>query len=398
MHATQLLNTHLHKMCQGIHKKRMQALMSMVEACVQGKKLSVTGLGRAIKNLVYEKHNIKRADRLIGNKHLHQERGGLYRAMMKWLIGTQSQPVILVDWSDLSADRSYHLLRASLPVGGRALTLYDEVHPQKKLGNVQIEERFLQRLKTLLPDACCPIIITDAGYRTPWFRAVRALGWNFVGRIGGHTMLSKQSKADWVRIETVFKTATTRPCYVGFIDLVKRSPLACHAYLVKNKEQGRTHKNKYGKRSSNSYSETNAQRARTPWLIVTSLQGGSAITKRVINLYKTRMQIEECFRDMKNSRWGFSLDEARISNAYRYENLLLVGVLATFSVWLTGKVAEMKNIHRQYQANTIKTRTVLSTFYLGCRVLEKQVVSMCLEDYYAALHALTHQSREQCYA
>lgn len=398
MHVTKLLNTHLQKMCQDIHKKRMQALMSMVKACVQGKKLSVTGLGRAIKNTVYEKHNIKRADRLIGNKHLHQERGTLYRAMIKWLIGTQAQPVILVDWSDLSADRSYHLLRASLPVGGRALTLYDEVHPQKKLGNVQVEERFLQRLKTLLPDACCPIVITDAGYRTPWYRAVRALGWDFVGRVSGHTMLSKQSKADWVRIETVFKTATTRPRYVGFIDLVKRSPLACHAYLVKNKKQGRTHKNTYGKRSSNSYSEKNAQRARTPWLIVTSLQGGSAITKRVINLYKTRMQIEECFRDMKNSRFGFSLDEARISKSYRYENLLLVGVLATFAAWLTGKVAEMKNVHRQYQSNTIKTRTVLSTFYLGCRVLEKQVISMCLEDYHAALHALTQQSRQHCYA
>jgi len=38
MHATQLLNNHLQRMCQGIHKKRMLALMSMVNACIQGKK------------------------------------------------------------------------------------------------------------------------------------------------------------------------------------------------------------------------------------------------------------------------------------------------------------------------------------------------------------------------
>ena len=44
MHATQIINTHLKKMCQVIHKKRMISLMSMVEACIQGKKLSVTGL------------------------------------------------------------------------------------------------------------------------------------------------------------------------------------------------------------------------------------------------------------------------------------------------------------------------------------------------------------------
>jgi hypothetical protein len=30
------------------------------------------------------------------------------------------EPVILIDWSDLKADQSLHLLRASLPVGGRS--------------------------------------------------------------------------------------------------------------------------------------------------------------------------------------------------------------------------------------------------------------------------------------
>ena len=93
------------------------------------------------------------------------------------------------------------------------------------------------------------------------------------------------------------------------------------------------------------YCEGNAKRERTPWLIVASLTGGKAITKRVIKLYQTRMQIEEGFRDIKNSRWGFSLDEAKARTKFRYENLLLVGVLATFAVWLTGKVAELKNVH-----------------------------------------------------
>ena len=103
-----------------------------------------------------------------------------------------------------------------------------------------------------------------------------------------------------------------------------------------------------------SYSEKVAQRQRTPWFIVTSLEGGASSVKRVINLYKNRMQIEEGFRDIKNSRWGSSLDEARVSTKFRYENLLLVGVLAIFAVWLTGKVAKLKNIHRQYQAIRLK--------------------------------------------
>lgn len=398
MHATQVINNHLEKSCQGIHKKRMNALMSMVTACIQGRKLSVTGLGRSIRNDVYEKHNIKRADRLMGNAILNQEREIFYSAMAKWIIGAQKQPVILVDWSDLSADRSYHLLRASLPVGGRAITIYDEVHPQKKLGNTKVEERFLQSLKKLLPKHCCPVIVTDAGYRTPWFNAVETLGWDFVGRVGGHTMITPQSVDSWIRVEQIFETATTQPRYLGFIDLVKRNPLACHAYLVKKKKQGRVKKTVFGKRCEMKYSEKNAHRERTPWLIVTSLKGGKTITKRVMNLYKTRMQIEEGFRDIKNSRWGFSLDEAKVSTAARYENLLLIGVLATFAIWLTGKVAELRNLHRQYQANTVKTRCVLSTFYLGCRVLSKQVLVIRREDFKQALCALRLQFEAQCYA
>jgi hypothetical protein len=104
--------------------------MVTVTALIQGKKLSVTGLGRAIKSEAYEKHNIKRADRLIGNPMLNQERPMIYRALVAILIGQYRQPVILVDWSDLSDDRKFHLLRASLAVGGRALTLYKESHTQ----------------------------------------------------------------------------------------------------------------------------------------------------------------------------------------------------------------------------------------------------------------------------
>jgi len=376
----------------------MTALMDMVQACIHGKKLSVTGLGRAIKNAVFEKHNIKRADRLIGNPALNQERGLIYRMLAKWIIGQLPQPIILVDWSDLSADRHYHVLRASLPVGGRALTLYDEVHPHKKLGNPTVQKQFLKTLKTLLPETCRPIIVSDAGFRNPWFRAVQKMGWDFVGRVGGHTMISPHNEADWTRVEPVFKTATTRPKYLGHIDLTRKDPMACHAYLVRKKKQGRVNKTVFGERCTSKYSEKNAHRERTPWLIVTSLEGGTKMTKRVMNLYKTRMQIEESFRDFKNSRWGFSLDEARAYTTYRYENLLLIGALATFSVWLVGKLAEMKNHHRHYQANTIKSRNVLSIFYLGCRVLQKAGLDFRETDFQQAIRALREQFKAQCYA
>ena len=93
-----------------------------------------------------------------------------------------------MDWSDLSSERDYHLLRASIPVGGRALT-YEEAYPQKHNNNDCVHKRFLDKLSNMLPEDCCPIVITDAGFRNPWFKAVRALALNYVGRVRNRDML-----------------------------------------------------------------------------------------------------------------------------------------------------------------------------------------------------------------
>ena len=396
MHATQVLDTYLTQHCQGIHKTRMRALITATMALMAGKKLSVTGLGRAMRSQAKPKHNIKRADRLVGSATLHQDRPLIYRAMANLIIGLQRRPVIVVDWSDLSADREFHLLRASVPVAGRALTLYEESHRQQDNNNPRIHKRFLKQLNATLPHHCHPIIVTDAGFRTPWFRAVQAMGWDFVGRVGGHTMVSPAGLEDWVRVEHVFETATTRGRYLGPIDIVRNQPLTCHAYLLRKKKQGRIKKTVFGQRCEMKHSEKNAHRERTPWLIVTSLDNTYANTRQIFNLYKTRMQIEEGFRDIKNSRWGLSFNEARCTTTNRYENLLLVAHLATLAVWLIGKIAELKCWHRHYQANTVKTEKVLSTFFLGLEVIRRGADYFLKQDFTDAINQLRIQHKESC--
>jgi len=67
------------------------------------------------------------------------------------LVAGVAEPLIVIDWGDLKADQSLHLLRASVPVGGRSLTLYEEVHPQPSLGGRQVQQRFLRRLAEFIP-------------------------------------------------------------------------------------------------------------------------------------------------------------------------------------------------------------------------------------------------------
>ncbi len=108
------------------------------------------------------------------------------------------------------------------------------------------------------------------------------------------------------------------------------------------------------------------------------------------------MQIEEGFRDVKNSRWGLSLNEARCSTTYRYENLLLIAQLAIIAIWLIGKIAEMKNWHRHYQANTVRHEKVLSTFFLGLEVVKRGVADFMKSEFTDAISRIRLQHNEVC--
>jgi hypothetical protein len=91
--------------------------------------LSVTGLGRNIDNRAYEKHRIKRVDRLCGNVHLQQEVPLVYSQMCTVIMGQNKRAIIHVDWSDMDTRKEYFLIRASIATQGRSLTLYEEIHP-----------------------------------------------------------------------------------------------------------------------------------------------------------------------------------------------------------------------------------------------------------------------------
>ena len=72
---------------------------------------------------------------------------------------------------------------ASLAVNGRSVTVYEEVHTLASKDKRRTHRAFLEQLQALLPAGCRPIIVTDAGFRTPWFKQVEALGLG-LGRSG----------------------------------------------------------------------------------------------------------------------------------------------------------------------------------------------------------------------
>lgn len=99
------------------------------------------------------------------------------------LAGQLRNPVIYVDWSDLDAMQEHFLIRASLAAKGRSLTLYEEAHPLDMKEKPKTHRLFMNKLKSLLPVDSKPIIVSDAGFRIPWFKLVTSMGWDYAGRV-----------------------------------------------------------------------------------------------------------------------------------------------------------------------------------------------------------------------
>ncbi len=116
-----------------MHALRQRTLLRAVEALVHGGRLTLIDLARAWPGATRVRAPLKACDRLLCNRTLQVERSAIERDMAHWLL-RGDQPVIVIDWSDLKPDKSWCLLRAAVPVGGRTLTLLDMVVSGKQQG------------------------------------------------------------------------------------------------------------------------------------------------------------------------------------------------------------------------------------------------------------------------
>ena len=354
-----------------MHLKRVGSLISVVQGAFEAKQLSVTGLGRALPLPIQERSGIRKVDRLVGNDKLHAQRKDVYRKVASLLLGRKHQPWILVDWSQVP-NTTHQLLRAAVVCEGRALSVYEEVHPESKLANRKVHRDFLGSLKTVLPDDCKPIIVTDAGYHTGWFNMIKQLQWDFVGRVRGLVHYLGEGKSKWKSLKSIHNKATKTPQTFGRVTLSKTEPCEGIICFYKGPSKRRQSINKTGQRRQSTRCKTNSKAAREPWALMTSLEGKN-VAKKVIRIYKSRMQIEEGFRDLKSSKYGFGFEQAYSRKIVRIENLLLIAMLASLVAWKVGWFAEKEKLHYEFQANSVKHRRVLSLFYLGCRIIKKKV-------------------------
>ncbi len=347
-------------------------------------------MGRGLSGSVAVKHNIKRIDRLLGNSALHTELPRLYEALVRQCLAGMSMPLIVIDWSDLTPDRQWQLLRASVAIEGRSMTLYEEVHPQACATSSRVHQAFLTQLAAMLPTGCVPILITDAGFRGAWFRLVNRMGWYWIGRIRNRDMVSPVNVDTWAGCKTLYPLAASRAQSLGQYNYVRNHPVPCRLVLIKRIKQGRHKKGKLGNRVHSNQSLKSARAQREPWLLAVCPKLTHLSAQAVVAVYAQRMQIEESFRDLKSERFGLGFSANRSTQKDRLGVLLLVGCLAAFVLRLIGEVGKAKQLDFQFQSNTRRSRPVLSVITLALQLVQHGMAAFPPRELGAALERLRY--------
>lgn len=348
---------------QGVHRARQSQLFAAVTGLVSGGQATLTAIGRSIVSSTTEKHGIKRADRCVGNRRLHRELDCFWRALAKAVLRGQRRPWILVDWTDVGSKQA--ALRAAVVLQGRAVSIFARIYPARRAGCSILQARFLEMLQQVLQPDCRPILVSDSGFQRSWFDKVRALGWDFVGRLRPYVKVRHSSGGKWLKVATLQRKAETVPRDCGTFELVKHCSFTGRIVTF----DGRSERAKASRRPKSRRGQENkgAKRAHTPLAIVTSLVAPSA--KKIIEIYSARMQIEETFRDDKSARYGWHFEFARSRSPHRLEVLLLLIALASLACAIAGLAARDAKADRHFQANTLRSRPVLSLINLGRRYL-----------------------------
>lgn len=352
-HARKIVRGFVHRQLSLIHAARRELWCAAVSAVMGGHLLSLSRLARGLMDQSTQKAALKRVDRLLGNPRIAQEARVVAAALLRTLCRGGQPLVIAVDWSEVAPGGVFVELRAvATHTGmGRGLTIYQQVYPEKKLGNARVERALLKTLHEWVPAGVQVIVVTDAGFRRPWFTQVERLGWSWIGRIRAGVCVSREG-THWEQASAWFAQASGKACRWSDCWLTRRFRFACDMVLYRRRAVGRKHYGRAGHGSTAKARREASASAREPWLLAHAAQLRGFRAEEIVALYGLRMQIEENFRDSKSADLGMGLEVSQSRSAPRLHALLLIGTLAAFLLWHIGQLAEAEGLHRRFKATT----------------------------------------------
>jgi hypothetical protein len=213
MQAVRFLHKAFARALPSVHAKRLNTLMCAVSALLAGRRLTLTAVGRFMPGACQPQRFITRVDRLLANPHLRAERPLFYLMMLRALLGSLRHPLLLVNWSPVDDPGCFFLLRAAIPLVGHSFVINERVHERE--GCLKYQGQLLKAFALMLPPDCIPIRVADSGFQRPWFKAVEAQGWYYVGRVRNRH-LCRMGEQPWQPIKAFYGQAGGCTKSLGF--------------------------------------------------------------------------------------------------------------------------------------------------------------------------------------
>lgn len=353
MHAAGIVQGFFKTHLDGMHAARRAVLAAVVIAAMSGQCVSLTRLGRAILGEGRLKSAIKRVDRLISHPCIEYEAQLAGRKLLGQLCSIDMPLIIAVDWSAVGPGGKFVELRAAVTrLGmGRAVTIYQQVYKLSELGKAKHERLLLDTLYAWIDPRIEVTVVSDAGFRRPWFEYVHKLGWSWIGRIRQGVNVSRDTKR-WVSAGQWFKHAKSKAQRWSCCYLTSKAAWPCDMVLYRGRRHQRKSYRCPGHGSSSKAANEARTSAREPWLLAHSPKLSKYRANEIVAMYSQRMQIEESFRDTKSAVYGMGLEIGRSRSELRLHGLLLIAAIAAFLLWHIGQLAEAEGLHRRFKATT----------------------------------------------
>jgi len=316
-----------------LHAKRVASLANATVGALQGARLAVGAIGRALavaKDLD-PKHAIKQVDRFFSNTGV--DVWALFASWVPYVVGSRSEILVAIDWTDYDPDNQSTMAIYLVTKHGRATPLIWKTVKKSTLQGWrnEYEDQVLERLHEVLPAGVKVTVLADRGFGDQKFYELLKdqLGFDFVVRFRG---VIKVTSAEG---ETKSALAWT--------------PNNGRSLLLRGARVTREG------RQLGAVVCLKAKGMKDAWHLATSF--GDKPAAEIVNLYSKRFTIEESFRDMKNLRFGMGLSDTRIGSPERRDRILLVGAVAAALLTLLGAAGEAVGLDRRMKANTSKERT-----------------------------------------
>jgi hypothetical protein len=319
---------------EDLHAKRVASLGSAVVGVLEGARLGVSTIGRALAVAagLDPRHAVKQVDRLLSNGGIDVWR--LFGSWVPFVIGERQEIVAALDWTDYDPDDQSTLVLSLVTGHGRATPLMWKtvVKSTMKGWRNTHEDALLERFREVLPQGVRVTILADRGFgdQAMYELLKDQLGFDFVVRFRGVVKVTSA--------EGEAKSALAWTPNNG------RSLLLRGARVTR------------AGRELGAVVCLKAKGMKEAWHLATS--HGDRPAAEIVGLYSKRFTIEESFRDQKNLRFGMGLSEVRIGAPDRRDRMLLVSAIAIALLTILGAAGEAIGIDKYLKTNTVKRRTL----------------------------------------